>query len=267
MLKRVRMVKKILFTGARSGILHQVIEELLQKDYLIYITVHRESQLKWVKQYYQQYDHVFCFQLDITNFKDREYLKTLDIDILVHHVGIGCSGSIADIPISLMRENFEVNVFSFFEVVQIVLEGMIVKGRGRIILTSSLLAFMPLPFLGVYCATKASILKMGTALSKELKRISSITVSIIEPGAYYTGFNQVMIEQPFSWKNRDSYFEGERQQIWKEQHLLFSLIEKKQLRSVVRKMVKCIETRHPRLIYRVPISQVIPCKLYELFFQ
>ena len=46
-------MKKILFTGARSGIAFQVIEKLLNKDYYIYVTVHTEKQLEMVKQYYQ----------------------------------------------------------------------------------------------------------------------------------------------------------------------------------------------------------------------
>ena len=42
-------MKKILITGARSGIIGEVIKRI-KEDYFIYVTVHTESQLKKVKE-------------------------------------------------------------------------------------------------------------------------------------------------------------------------------------------------------------------------
>ena len=59
---------------------------------------------------------------------------------------------------------------------------------------SSLIGLMPLKFLGVYSATKASIIHLTTTLKEELKLLdTNIKVVLIEPGMYHTGFNQVML--------------------------------------------------------------------------
>ena len=43
-------MKKILFTGASSGISNSGIEKIKNKDYEIYITVHTEIQCKMIKE-------------------------------------------------------------------------------------------------------------------------------------------------------------------------------------------------------------------------
>ena len=79
-----------------------------------------------------------------------------------------------------VRENFEVNVFSNFEIVQIVIKNMIKKDSGKIIMISSLAGILPLKFLGSYCATKSSIIMLTQVLKKEIKLISkNIKISLI----------------------------------------------------------------------------------------
>ncbi|MDD2181573.1 MAG: SDR family NAD(P)-dependent oxidoreductase, partial [Bacilli bacterium] len=150
-------MKKILFTGARSGIAHATIKRLLNKDYLIYLTVHTDKQLELVRETYKNNENVICLKIDITNKEDLIKLEGLDIDILVSNASIGEGGSIVEIPMDKVRNNFEVNVFSNFEIIQKVFKQMIKKNNGRIIVMSSLIRLVPINFLGVYSATKASI--------------------------------------------------------------------------------------------------------------
>ncbi len=106
-------MKTILFTGARSGIQAAVIDRLKKKDYHIYLTVHNEKQLEMVKKYYAEDKSITCLKLDVTKREDLKQLERLDIDILVSNAAIGEGGSIAEIPMSLVRSNFETNVFSY----------------------------------------------------------------------------------------------------------------------------------------------------------
>lgn len=258
-------MKTIFFTGARSGIAHQVIETIKKDDYRIIVSVHNDKQLELVQNYYQQDSNVECIKLDVTHASDRERLKQYDIDILVNNAAIGQGGSMADIPMSHVRKNFEVNVFSYFEVIQIVLKQMIQKKKGKIINMASLAGLVPIPFLGSYCATKASIIKMTEALRWELKEINSpVSVILIEPGLYHTGFNQVMFENKYDWMYIDSYFQGQIEQIRSQEKMILAVFEKRQLASIVKQIVRAIESEHPKFIYRSPISQVIGAKLYLL---
>ncbi len=144
---------------------------------------------------------------------------------------------------------------------------MLKKKTGKIINMASLAGLIPIPYLGSYCATKASIIKMTEALALELKDIKTdIQVCLIEPGLYYTGFNQVMLENKYTWMQLDSYFQNQISKIQKRENLVCSILEKKSLNSIVNQILKAIEANKVKLIYRAPMFQVIGAKLYLIFF-
>ena len=163
----------ILITGAASGIARRVIEKLDAKQHHIYVAVHTTKQLELVQLRYHNQKHITCLKLDITDEKDRKQIASLPIDILVSNAAIGYSGSIAEIPIDLVRDNFDVNVFSNFSLVQLALKGMIQRKHGRVIMMSSLAGVAPVPFLGSYCASKASINMLTSKLLLEMKLLRS----------------------------------------------------------------------------------------------
>lgn len=262
------IMKKILFTGARSGIISSVIDGLKHKHYEIYVTVHTETQLEQVKQKYKKDLNIHCLKVDITEKEDREKIKDIDLDILVLNGAIGIGGSIAEMDISLVRHNFEVNVFSNFELVQLFVGDMIRKDKGKIIFMSSLATLYPVPFIGSYAATKASISRLAFTLKKELDLIKSkVQIVVIEPGFYHTGFNQVMFQNKYSWMDTDSYFQSCLDLIHQKENFIQHYVEKKNLNSIRKKILKAITSSHPDLIYRSPILQVILSKGYSLLFE
>lgn len=259
-------MKKVLYTGARSGISEFVINKLIKKNYFIYITVHTSIEEEVLKEKYKHIKTVECFKLDITDKKDREKLSKLDIDILINNAAIGQGGSLSEIDMNRVRENFEVNVFSSFEIVQIVLKDMLKKKKGKIIIMSSLASIIPLNFLGSYCGTKASISHMTRILKNEMKLINkNIKIVLIEPGMYHTGFNQVMLENKYKYMNIDSYFKSQIEKIRKKENLIFTLLEKRSLSSIGNKIVKAIDSNNHRFIYRAPFLQSLGVKIYSIF--
>lgn len=259
-------MKKILFTGARSGIINKVIDNIIN-SYYVYVTVHTENELSIIKEKYKNYENVKCFKLDVTSKEDRKAIENLDIDIFVSNAADGESGSIAEIDMSKVRNNFEINVFSNFEIVQIVLKNMIKKGQGRIIMISSIAGIIPVPFLESYCATKASIIKLTEALNLELKLLDcNIDVCLITPGLYKTGFNQMMFDKKYEWMDIDSYFKKQISIIKKSENIILTLFEKKNLDSIVKKITKAIVSKKTHFIYSAPFSQYLFSKIYRLFF-
>lgn len=175
-------------------------------------------------------------------------------------------GSIAEMSMEKVKQNFEVNVFSSFTLIQIVLQKMIKQNHGKIIIMSSLAGRIPIPFLGSYCATKASIIKLTETLRKELKMIhKNIQIVMIEPGFYHTGFNQVMFDNKYKQMDLNSYFQSQIKKIKKREHLITKYLEKKNLNSIVSKIEEAIKQKKPKFIYRAPFSQSIFVKLYNLF--
>lgn len=258
-------MKTILYTGARSGISSYVINKLLQKDYLIYVTVHTKKEEEYIQNKYKEEAKVKCFKLDITNKEDIEKVKLLDIDVLVCNAAIGIGGSLIEMDIDKVRNNFEVNVFSTFYLIQIVLKDMIKKNSGRVVVISSLASTIPICFLGSYCGTKASLSHMTKILKKEIKKLNkNIDIVLIEPGLYHTGFNQVMLDNKYESMSIDSFFKEQLDIIRKKENFLFSLLEKKSFNSIGNKIYSAVTCKEPNFIYRAPLLQSIGAKIYKI---
>lgn len=258
-------MKKILVTGARSGIINSVIDRIKNR-YHIYVTVENDKQLEIIKDKYKEYNNIECIKLDITDKKDRQIVEMLDIDIFIANAAIGEGGSICEIPFDKVRHNFEVNVFSNFELLQSVMKQMMRKKKGKIIMISSIGAHLPLDFLGVYCATKSSISMLTTTLRNELRLINSnIKIKLIEPGLYHTGFNQVMLENKYKWMDIDSYFKYIIRELRQKETICFNLLERRSLNTIVRKIVNAIDSENNKFIYSAPLSQFLYSRIYNLF--
>ena len=258
-------MKTILYTGARSGISSFVINRLLSKDYLIYITVHTKSEEKYIKEKYKNTRNIKCCKIDITDDNDLKKIKLLDVDILVANAAVGEGGSLLEIDIDRIRNNFEVNVFSTIKLIQIVLKTMIEKGSGKIVVISSLASTIPIPFLGAYAGSKASLSHMIKILRKEVKLLNkNINIVLVEPGMYHTGFNQVMLDNKYKYMNIESYFNNQINQIRKKENLFFRLLEQYDFSSISNKIYKAITCKYPKKIYRAPFFQSIGAKLYKI---
>lgn len=258
-------MKTILVTGARSGIINQVIDKIIDR-YNIFLSVENNKQLEMVKKKYKNHTNVTCLKLDVTNKKDREIIENLDIDIFISNAAIGEGGSILEIPFNKVRKNYEVNVFSNFELVQLILKQMILKNKGKVIIMSSLASIIPINFLGSYCSTKASISMLATTLKNELKLINNhIKIKLIEPGLYHTGFNQVMLENKYKWMDINSYFKNQIKNIRKKENIIFNLLEKRNLSSIVNKIIKAIDSDNNKFKYSAPFYQYLFAKLYAFF--
>lgn len=258
----------ILYTGARSGIARNTIDRIKKRDDVtILLCVHTEEQLKSVKKYYRYDSNVICFKIDITDVQDFQKIDGYEIDVLIHNAAVGYGGSLLEMPLDKIEKNYETNVFGTISFTQYVFQKMNEQGNGRIIFMASLAGILPMPFLGSYCSTKASLIMIAKVLQEEIKLLHpNMQVILIEPGLYHTGFNQVMIDNKYPDMLNGSYFEDMIEQIRSRETLFCMLFEKKKLDSISKKIEKAIFLKHPKSIYRAPISQVVGAKMYQLFF-
>lgn len=261
-------MKKILFTGGTSGIAYHTIARLVSKEYFIYVTTHTDMECERMKKRFSTFFNVSCFRLDLLKEEDIEKVRALDIDILVCNAAIGEGGSLIQIPVSKIQHNFEVNVFQNIKLIQTFLDHMIEKDQGKIIVMASLAGIMPIPFLGSYAATKASLISMCDTLYYELLWISkNITITVIEPGFYHTGFNQVMLFNKYDWMKKNSPFEKKLFYMAQIEEKICRILEKERYDSIVNKIEEAIITSKPKRIYRAPFSHVLIAKLYQIFFR
>ena len=67
----------------------------------------------------------------------------------------------------------DVNVRALVELTRVFLPPMLERRRGRIVNVASNAAFQPIPFLGVYAATKSFVLSFTEVLAEELRGAAS----------------------------------------------------------------------------------------------
>ncbi len=256
-------MKKILITGARSGMIYPVIQRL--KDYYVYVTVHTESELRSVKKLYKDFQNIECLKLDV--LKDADKVEKLDIDILVLNGAIAESGSLMEIPLEKVKNNFEVNVFANLNIIQKVIKNMIYKGFGRIVIISSLTSKSPLPFLGSYSASKAALSSIARTLHYETMLLkANVEVVLIEPGLYRTGFNKLAFDKKYEFMDNDSFFASQIDLIKKSENLYLMLLERRNLTSIVNKIYKAICYDNPRFRYSAPLTHNWFAKIINLFY-
>ena len=257
------IVKKVLITGARSGMIYPVIQRL-KKNYHLYVTVHTDSEVNSVKRIYKDDVNIECLKLDIT--KDLDKLNKLDIDILVCNAAIAESGSLFEIPLSKVKNNFDVNVFSNLNLIQKVSKKMIKKGHGRIVIISSLTSKMPLPFLGSYSGTKAALSVFARTLFYESKLLSSkIDIVLVEPGLYETGFNKLAFDKKYEFMDYNSFFNSQIEFIRNVDNICLLLFEKRDLKSIVNKIYKAVTASNPHFRYSAPFSHDLFATIFNLF--
>lgn len=252
----------VLITGVTpgSGIGFETAKMLAEEGHRVIAGVHTDDQLEEALELPEAHDVVFI-KFDVDDPADQALTADLDIDAYFGVAGIGVSGSIAEIDMGLVQQAFETNVFSMFAVAQNVLPGMLQKGRGKLVFTSSLSCYQPVRFLSVYQATKATIAMFASALRQELKLIdANVDVSVILPGAYHTGFNQRLVDSKAAWMNEDSLFAGRLDEILDQEHAAFDVLEKQSLHSLLPCIKHAITKKHPKFKYEAPVSQALGAK-------
>jgi len=254
---------KILITGASSGIGYLTALTLAKMNNYVYLTCETEKQKDVVKEKIIDLKNIEVMKVDITNKNDIKNVLDLNIDVLISNAAIAQGGSIIEANINKIKENFDVNVFSNFSLVKEVLKQMIKKDSGRIVMISSLIAKIPLPFTGIYSATKASISNLTYALKDELALMgSNVKMVLVEPGLYHTGFNQVFLDNKY---DSGTYFKSIRKELYNVEHFMFKLLEKKELDSIVIQIVRATLDNKPKKVYRAPFIQSKLIKIYSLF--
>jgi short-subunit dehydrogenase len=109
------------------------------------------------------------------------------IDIWINNAGHGILDSVAAVNMSDVRETFETNFFGTMEGMQAVLPIMRQQCSGTVINISSVAGHIPIPFHGVYSATKFAMNALGKAARIELAA-AGINVLTVCPGYVRTEF-------------------------------------------------------------------------------
>ena len=253
----------ILITGSRSNIGYNLGKSLALRGHIVYAGC---KTLKEKKALEEKINHekiiMFPVVLNLLG-NDFNMIDELDIDCLILHASIGNGGSILEISNDRFNEVIDVNIKGNFRLLQKYLRYCYYhKRRGKVFITSSLAVFYPLPYLSTYTSSKLYLYHLASTLRLELLYQGlDVSISLILPGAYYTGFNDLMIDN----KSKDEYIVKDKALVMtKYQKIMFSLLEEIDYSDLVKEVVREIEKDKPKFIISRPFSQKIFTKLYVL---
>jgi len=111
----------------------------------------------------------------------------LDVGIVVAAAGFGTSGPFVENDIGAELEMVRVNCMAVAELSHAFGRHLISRGRGGIVLLSSLVAFQGVPRAANYAATKAYVQTLAEGLHRELKP-QGVDVLASAPGPVASGF-------------------------------------------------------------------------------
>ena len=196
------MSKRILITGAGSGFGEGAAFGLAQEGHDVIATAPVWPQVTALRQKVTSLgleNRIRVEKLNLLDPGDIAAAHTHDIDVLFSNAGIGESGPVSEIPIELVRANFETNVFAPLVLAQGFIRRWVDEQRpGKIVFTSSMGGLFTPAGFGTYCATKHALEAIAESLADELRPFN-IKVQTINPGPYLTGFNETMAETTFRW--------------------------------------------------------------------
>lgn len=257
--------KSVLITGAATGIGKDTARSLLERGHKVYATTQYDAQVAPLQEALGS--NAVVFKLDIADADDRATIANLDLDVLINNAGQGESGSLAEIDLDRVRRLFEVNVFSPLALTQIAIRSMIQREGGTIVFISSVAGRIPLPFLMPYSMTKFALSAAAAGLRREMKTLDKgIHISVVEPGAYHTGFNQRLSDSRFEWMKNGSIFSQKQIEDMKtDSDRTFRWTESTSLSSIVKRIVSASEANTPRLRYVAPWPTALLVRLLRIF--
>ena len=111
------------------------------------------------------------------------------IDLLVNNAGLGYEGPFHTQDASEVSETIGVNVVALVRLTHAALAPMTARGRGQVVLISSMASLQGMPMTAVYSATKAFITSFGEAIYEELRGTGVVATTVL-PGLTHTEFHQ-----------------------------------------------------------------------------
>lgn len=178
----------VLITGCSSGLGNALALRFAKAGYPTYATARRLESIKELAA-------AGCYsqELDVTDHASiRKVVRSIEqkhgsVGILVNNAAIGLMTPLETVPIPVVRQQYETNVFGLLAITQAVLPGMRKVKAGRVVNVGSSGGEFTTPSGGVYQATKYAVDSMSDAMRMELKGFG-IDVVLIEPSAISSKF-------------------------------------------------------------------------------
>ncbi len=249
----------VLITGCSSGIGYYCAVELQKSGYTVLASTRTQSDAdKLIGQ------NILAHPLDLDDkasieqgFKWATQQRAQPIIALFNNAGFGLVSAIEDMPYEALNAQFSTNVIGTQHLTNLYIQYLRRhKQGGRIIYNSSILGFVSIPFRGAYNASKYALEGFADSLRLELSRSPEIKIILIEPGPIESRFRENAILAFKKWIDPTTSFftnyYAKQKAIYDQAELpktAFTLGPE----AVYHALIHALESKHPKLRYRVTV--------------
>jgi uncharacterized protein len=204
--------KKVVITGASSGIGEQLAYKIAQRGGMPILLARSEEKLQSISEKIEKDFSIKSpyYKLNVQNIQEVESVFTKifrengNVHVLINNAGFGIFEHVIDLSFEDMKAMFEVNVFGLIACTKMVLPMMINSNEGHIINIASQAGKFATPKSSVYSASKHAVLGFTNSLRMELNK-TNINVTSVNPGPIRTNFFNIADKSGGYIKNVERY--------------------------------------------------------------
>lgn len=171
--------KVVIVTGVSSGIGRAAAIKFAEQGCQVFGTVRNIATAATIA-------NVTLVQMDIRD--DTSILAGIQtivdrvgrIDVLVNSAGVMLISTAEETTVADAAQLFDTNVFGILRMIQAVLPIMRRQRAGRIVNVSSVLGFLPAPYMALYSASKHAVEGLSESLDHEVRQFG-IRVALVTP--------------------------------------------------------------------------------------
>lgn len=246
----------VLITGCSSGIGLATAQVLKARGWKVIASARQDKDVVRLKD--------AGFQTVRLNVADPESIaaaldETLTLaggklDALVNNAGLAIPGAVEDLSREVLQRQFDTNFFGTLELTNAVLRLMRRQGHGRVVMISSILGRVAVPWRGAYNASKFALEGITDTLRLEL-RGTDIKVSLICPGPVKSRFRDNALANfdeyvdTVSSPHRETYTRLKAQTGEVKDKTPFTVLPE----AVARHIAHALESAHPKARYYVTV--------------
>lgn len=173
------MQKTVLITGVSSGIGEATATALAEAGYRVFGGARTPAKVRPIP-------NVELLELDVRNNAQVQLAvehvieKAGRIDIVINNAGTSLIGPVEATSDAEAQALFDTNLFGALRVMRAVLPAMRGQKSGLIINISSVLGFLPAPFMGLYASSKHALEGLSESLDHEVRGFG-VRVILVEP--------------------------------------------------------------------------------------
>jgi NADP-dependent 3-hydroxy acid dehydrogenase YdfG len=182
------MKRKILITGATSGIGRATAELAAKNGHTLFLSGRNETSLSELSS---ELNAAGFFAADVVQTAEvsqfvEDAKKTMGgIDVLLNNAGLGIFDPLENARLEDWHTMIDVNIKGVLNVLHATLPHLI-ESNGHLINLGSLASHYVFPNSGIYCATKHAVFAISESVRTELAK--KIRVTTISPGSVNTPF-------------------------------------------------------------------------------